>query len=242
MDAEARKELTRSFLKEIGTLETQFDIFRFLKRLCDLFSFKAFIVFRLPQPSDTRISERSVITNWPTAFLSAYDRLGLLRTSPVVATLRRSTKPFAMTLPERLADLGPVRAEAEELFRSFQLTTTVALPVHDAAGSRAAIGFAGDREAPDYGEMLELNLLGSHVFDRLSQIAYADPRGTSTLTERETDCLAWTAEGKTSSEIAAILGLSEHTVNHYLNRAAKKLATVNRTQAVAKALRRGWIR
>ena len=42
--------------------------------------------------------------------------------------------------------------------------------------------------------------------------------------------------------IAEILTLSEHTVNHYLNRATKKLDTVNRTQAVAKALRIGLIK
>lgn len=243
MNADARKELIESFLTEIAAFRTQFDVFRFLKRVCDLFSFNAFMVFQLPEPSDTRISDRSVITNWPTPFLSAYDRLGLLRTSPVIARLRRSTKPFAMTLMERLAAIRDGdRSEVEHLFRSFRLTTHVMLPVHDAAGTRGAVGFAGDREAPCYGEMLELSLLGIHVYERLSEIAYTAPQDASTLTERETDCLTWTAEGKTSSEIAAILGLSEHTVNHYLNRAAKKLSTVNRTQAVAKALRRGWIR
>jgi DNA-binding CsgD family transcriptional regulator len=62
------------------------------------------------------------------------------------------------------------------------------------------------------------------------------------LTDREIDCLNWTAAGKTSVEIAEILTLSEHTVNHYLNRATRKLDTANRTQAVAKALRIGLIK
>lgn len=59
------------------------------------------------------------------------------------------------------------------------------------------------------------------------------------LTSREMDCLRWTAEGKTSSEISTIIDLSEHTVNHYLISAARKLDCVNRVQAVAKALRLG---
>jgi LuxR family transcriptional regulator, quorum-sensing system regulator BjaR1 len=59
------------------------------------------------------------------------------------------------------------------------------------------------------------------------------------LTIRELDCLRWTAEGKTSSEISSIIKLSEHTVNHYLIAAARKLDCVNRVQAVAKALRLG---
>ncbi|MNY40575.1 HTH-type quorum sensing-dependent transcriptional regulator VjbR [compost metagenome] len=62
------------------------------------------------------------------------------------------------------------------------------------------------------------------------------------MSEREIDCLNWTAAGKTSAEIAEIMMLSEHTINHYLNRATKKLDTVNRTQAVAKALRVGLIK
>jgi len=40
---------------------------------------------------------------------------------------------------------------------------------------------------------------------------------------------------------AEILGLSEHTVNHYLNQVTRKLEAVNRTQAVVKAIRRGLI-
>ena len=49
-------------------------------------------------------------------------------------------------------------------------------------------------------------------------------------------------EDQSYREIAEILGLSEHTINHYLNRATKKLDAVNRTQAVAKALRLGLIK
>lgn len=63
-----------------------------------------------------------------------------------------------------------------------------------------------------------------------------EPRNYN-LTARELDCLRWTAEGKTSSEISAIIKLSEHTVNHYLISAGKKLNAVNRVQAVAKSLR-----
>jgi DNA-binding CsgD family transcriptional regulator len=89
--------------------------------------------------------------------------------------------------------------------------------------------------------MMELSMLSIHVFDRLYQISRTSQKPGEGLTEREIDCLNWTAAGKTSAEISEILGLSEHTVNHYLNRATRKLDTVNRTQAVAKALRTGII-
>jgi DNA-binding CsgD family transcriptional regulator len=242
-DAMQRKEATKAFLGEIATLQTQFDIFRLLKRICDLFGFSAFMVLRLPDNAANAIAEHSVINNWPSEFTAAYDRLGLLNASPLVAAMRTSTKPLAMTLADRTAaDAESTRAASEKLFRRFGFLMTVAIPVHDIRGGRGVVFFDGDRGDLCHTEMLELTMLAIHVYDRLSRIAHADSREVSPLTDRETGCLAWTAEGKTSSEIADILGLSEHTVNHYLNRAARKLGTVNRTHAVAKALRRGWIR
>jgi DNA-binding NarL/FixJ family response regulator len=56
------------------------------------------------------------------------------------------------------------------------------------------------------------------------------------LTDREKEVLAWVGRGKTSSEIAIILGLSERTVNFHCDQAVKRLDVTNRTQAVAKAI------
>ena len=61
------------------------------------------------------------------------------------------------------------------------------------------------------------------------------------LAPREIDCLRWSAAGKTSGEIAAILGVSENTVNSYLAAAAQKLNAVNRVQTVAQAIRLGLL-
>jgi DNA-binding CsgD family transcriptional regulator len=61
------------------------------------------------------------------------------------------------------------------------------------------------------------------------------------LNVRETECLKWVAAGKTSSEIAQITTLSEHTVNHYLAICCRKLDAVNRIQAAVKAVRLGII-
>lgn len=243
MNASARMADTKALIAEVDTLQTQFDIFRLLKRICDLFSFRAFLVMHLPDQLGTGIAAHSVITNWPTEMIGGYDRLGLLKSSPVISSVRGSTRPLVISLADRTtASPEDVKAPSEALFRKFGFLMCVALPVHDATGRRAIITFHGDRPAPCHTELLELNMLCIHVYEQLSRIAHVDSKNVSPLTERETDCLSWTAEGKTSSDIAGILGLSEHTVNHYLNRAAKKLGTVNRTQAVAKALRRGWIR
>jgi DNA-binding CsgD family transcriptional regulator len=61
------------------------------------------------------------------------------------------------------------------------------------------------------------------------------------LTEREIACLQMAGDGHISEEIAEKLGLSVHTVNAYLGTATTKLDSVNRIQAIAKAIRLGYI-
>ncbi len=55
------------------------------------------------------------------------------------------------------------------------------------------------------------------------------------LNDRELECLTWSARGKTSPEIAAILSLSKRTVNFHIENACRKLNVSTRTEAVVKA-------
>ena len=63
--------------------------------------------------------------------------------------------------------------------------------------------------------------------------------GVDVLTPRQRDVLTHVADGRTTDEIARILGLSPHTVKNYLERIYERLDTRDRTQAVAIALREG---
>jgi DNA-binding CsgD family transcriptional regulator len=62
----------------------------------------------------------------------------------------------------------------------------------------------------------------------------ADP-----LSERERECLFWVAEGKTTEEVALIVGVTANTANRYIAHAIQKLSAANRAKAVATAIRRG---
>ncbi len=55
------------------------------------------------------------------------------------------------------------------------------------------------------------------------------------LNEREVETLTWAARGKTSIEIAQILGLSKRTVDFHIDNARNKLGVTTRTQAAIKA-------
>jgi len=55
------------------------------------------------------------------------------------------------------------------------------------------------------------------------------------LNDREVETLTWVARGKTSAEIAQILGLTKRTVDFHIDNARTKLGAATRTQAVIKA-------
>src|ERR1700757_69989 len=81
-------------------------------------------------------------------------------------------------------------------------------------------------------------------FDMLETIIQARLAGVSRnekwpklidLNEREVETLTWAARGKTSAEIAKILGLTKRTVDFHIDNARIKLGASNRIQAPIKA-------
>jgi DNA-binding response OmpR family regulator len=81
-------------------------------------------------------------------------------------------------------------------------------------------------------------------FDRLDAIIAARLAGVARnelwpklieLNDREVETLTWAARGKTSAEIAQILGLSKRTVDFHIDNARAKLGAATRTEAVIKA-------
>jgi len=92
-------------------------------------------------------------------------------------------------------------------------------------------------------EAAALRLLAEAVETRLTELE--GRRGGAAerplLSPRERECLQWTAAGKTTWEIAGILEISQNTIDGYIASATRKLGAVNRTQAVAEALRRAFI-
>ena len=57
------------------------------------------------------------------------------------------------------------------------------------------------------------------------------------LTIREVEVLTWAALGKSAWEIGEILSIAKRTVDEHAQTATRKLGAVNRTHAVALAIR-----
>ena len=218
---------------------TEADIFAALQNLVVTHRFRHFIVMTVPNATVRQLSEVVMMTDWPATLMRRYDSASLFTGSPVIKRLRRSTVPFLfdIALHPRKDEKGDV---ANEVFAHARLRRGVYIPVHDTRGQCGAVSFGGDREAVGHEEMKVLTFAAAELFARLCDIR-REQIAAERLSRREIECLSWAAAGKTTLEMAQILNLSEYTINHYLNRASRKLNTVNRVQTVAQAMRAGLI-
>jgi LuxR family quorum-sensing system transcriptional regulator CciR len=128
--------------------------------------------------------------------------------------------------------------------RDAGLFNGVSIPLHGPRGETYVISLAAERTAVPRPKVYpKLQLLAA-------EFLIACPRGklqvterpeTIRITDRERECLTWTARGKSAWTIGKILDVSEHTVNFHLKQCMAKLGVSNRMQAVVCALRLGLI-
>jgi DNA-binding response OmpR family regulator len=84
---------------------------------------------------------------------------------------------------------------------------------------------------------VDFDVLDAILRARLAGVArMAIWRRNVELSDREIEALTWSARGKTSDEIAQIIGLSRRTVDFHLDNARGKLGVATRIEAVATAI------
>lgn len=133
--------------------------------------------------------------------------------------------------------LGRLRALAPR-FAGIPFVFLTALGQRDAELKGRRLG------ADDYvTKPVDFDILESIIEARLARIGKIPDRAPPhvALSEREIEALSWSARGKTSGEIATILGLSKRTVDFHIDNARDKLGVATRVEAVVRAARDGLI-
>jgi len=145
--------------------------------------------------------------------------------------------------PKRLEAIKNLQFERPVL----ALVGTGQAPEAIAAGAAGAISVKSPPDAIAAGisalyEGLAVADVG--VFSTLSAVEAAPERpagGRDTLTRREHEVLVLLAEGLSNKEIAAKLGISEHTAKFHVNSILQKMGAQKRVEAVVRAARQGLI-
>jgi len=224
------------------------DAYSRLTELAGAFDFKYFLVGLIPQIGSKTLASDIYISNLPMHVYDDFIAMDLVAEFSAIQEMHRSTAPFVWQPDGNIyhnsippfgePTIAGKPGEVDKLL-SEELNITYG-HCHSAAtrGHRQGFQLFLSTSQQPTSINAELHLGSQRLFAEIETLA--SERGRETQVElytRELECLTWAAAGKTSSEIGTIVGLSEHTVNHYLNACCKKLDCVNRTQAVAKAIR-----
>ncbi|WP_420410607.1 response regulator transcription factor [Hoeflea sp.] len=119
--------------------------------------------------------------------------------------------------------------------------TDILFPVNLGAMGNGFVSFFGAKSAIDNELLVDLHRKSLSVMREALRLAFGATPVADKLNEREIECLQLVGNGMKSEAIGEKLNLSVHTVNAYLGSATTKLDSVNRIQAIAKAIRLGII-
>lgn len=117
----------------------------------------------------------------------------------------------------------------------------IAFPVRLGALGNGYVAFFADQLSLTADVVIDQHVESCQIMMDLLALDERRSVPAESLSEREITCLQLAGDGRISEEIAEKLGLSVHTVNAYLGSATIKLDSVNRIQAIAKAIRLGYI-
>lgn len=211
-------------------VQTEYEVLHLMRQCAAQFGFNHFMIARMPFGEQQRFSERLVLSSWPAELVRQYDASGLFHSSALVERLRQTKLPVFGDASLLLGEEDPAMAQPG-MARIFAIT------LHTTYGEPFIAMLFGGRSEPVRAETAELCFVLLQLFETLERTFDAGISVRDRLSAREIECLRWAAAGKSSDEIATILGISVYTVSSYFKTAAKKLDSVNRMQAIARAMR-----
>ncbi len=154
-------------------------------------------------------------------------------------------------MPIDWSDMGELSALYSKMFGEvckFGLSKQgLTFPLHGVHGETAIFSVTADFSQSAWSNfkrahLREIRIIADFFHQRVlgDTIGEAAPKNPP-LTERELECLSWSAEGKTYEDTGILLGISARTVRFFLENAKHKLGSLNTTHAVASAMMRGLI-
>lgn len=228
-------------VRQIAGARTSYDIFKILKNYLPAFGLDYFIVFVSRDDGETKLDDRVVLTNWDSEVIHRCMDEDYYHWS-FVQELRNSVLPEVKSLTRYLENGDEAdNPELGKFLLARGYNAFVHLPARSSIGRVGMISFAGQRDDVGIGEMMQLNFVAEHAFERLIRIVGDVDARENPLSEREIECLKAAARGLSVAETSEGVGITTHTVNYHLANAQKKLEARNKLQAVVNAIQHGWL-
>ncbi|QKV19741.1 response regulator transcription factor [Oricola thermophila] len=228
-------------VEAIGAARTGYDIFKALKLCLPGFRLPYFGIFVASDSARADILNRVALTNWDSEVVHRC----LENDSgswPFVPPCVGSVLPHSIVLREKPGEgAGSGPGDLAGFLRSSGHEAFVFVPTRSSTGRRGGVSFSGARELVESDEVMALDFIARHAFERLMSIMSGPGDRENPLSARELECLGAAARGYSSLETADRIGITAYTVNYHLSNAVRKLDARTKTQAVAEAIRSGWL-
>ena len=217
-----------------------------VSNLAEKWGFNQVFVAILLRPG-SRFEDAFIRSTYAPSWRRIYDDRKLSNIDPVVSHCSTRSAPLAWS--QELFDTAPAPQQAMfEEARSHGLRVGVTLPIHGPKQEWGGLSFVTDRTPTDDFwrhvniALPDLMLLRDLVIDTSQRHlkAHAQPL-IPQLTPRERECLAWTAQGKSTWEISHILNCSEAVVNFHVKNIRAKFGVNSRRAAAVIATQLGLI-
>lgn len=185
-----------------------------------------------------------LLTNYDREWRSRYAERSYQHYDPVAVTSQNARLPFFWNHGRFLTPFVKLQKRVFHEARAFQISAGYSIPVAGPHGDVAVFSLADpdERHLVDVvrseGAALVMTALQAHDAAMCLTEQHPHPSDGPTLSDRELECLKWTADGKTSLEISELMALSPATVNYHLNKAVLKLNAANRHHAAIIAIRK----
>jgi DNA-binding CsgD family transcriptional regulator len=189
---------------------------------------------------EARADARIVASNWMFDAIELVGKRAIAGLANGPLTVAPGMHPLPLVTARTPGIAGVVGAEEARLLDALGHAEIYALRID--AGRRRLFALFSASEAgaiePDALSRIQIECCYalSQIPDIIAGATMQDP-----LSDRERECLFWVSEGKTTDEVAVILGVSSNTVNSYITHAIQKFSASNRAMAIATAIRSGII-
>jgi LuxR family quorum sensing-dependent transcriptional regulator len=186
--------------------------------------------------SECEFAQDVFATCWPQDYLDLYIRNGYILFDPVARRCRRASTPFEWRTADFEHGVEPRAFEVMRRAADYGMAHGFMVPIHGPDGFEGCIAMSGDHLDLSPRAKPTIHLIAQYGYERVRNIVRREPV-KPVLTAREQEVLAWVASGKSAWEIGEILNIAKRTVDEHAQTAFRKLGAVNRTHAVAIALR-----
>jgi len=179
------------------------------------------------------------VSNYPAEWQARYLGCSYTDIDPVVSMARDMMKAFSWAAgnPRHAASKQVRKFYAEA--GDFGIRSGISIPVRTAFGHMSMLTLASDRpvltierDIDQIAAVTSVALLHATIERQETE---PTAQATVELTAKQALCLAWSAEGKTMKDIAAIEDMSYATVNFHLNNARRALDANSLAQATSLA-------